>query len=228
MIIAIGGKFQGLGVPLLSLRIVMKVNITENIYDLDNMLDELSNREIGLATRSSINTTLRKSRLKFNVLLRRDIALKPTSIKKRLKTTNANGSNLSTMMGTMNFSGEPIRMLELVIGKKSKINQKGISIKNRRKLKVRIVPGKTVRLKGAFIQQVKSKSAFRRTGGKGSRRLRKLSISSLAVIAWRDRRRNILDKMITVRFDKEFNKQIQFRMGKLKRKYSNSSLKIPR
>lgn len=204
----------------------LKVNIDHNFHDLAQMMDELGNKDIGSSARTAINKALTRGVSVVVKQLRKDINLKSTGTKKRIKVIKAKGSQMHRMEGVMIFSGTPIQLLEFVVGNKSPIKQKGIKVRKRRKLKVRFKPGKTIHVKGGFIQDVRSKQVFRRRSQ--GRKLRKLSTSSLAVVAFRQPRLKILENTLLKRFDRIFDQQIRWRHGKTTAKYSKSPMRIPK
>lgn len=201
----------------------MEINIDNNFYDLKDMMQELSNQQLGAATKISINKALIKGRKEVTAQLRQDINLKSGSIKKRIFLNKPKTNSLHNMYGEMVFSGHPISFLEFVVGSKENIKQKGIKVRKRRKLKARIAPGKTFHIKSGFIQDVKSKGVFRRKGS--GRRLRTLKTVSIAVMAFRKPRINRIMNAIEKGFDKEFRSQINWRFGKLSNKYSSTPMR---
>lgn len=204
----------------------IKFDVRDNFYDLGKCIEDLGVNDVGVSARMALNVAMRRGRVIVNKELRKDISLKSGAINKRIRIIQAKGNNISRMEGVMIFSGIPIGMMEFVVGKKTKIEQKGIKVRKRRKLKAKIAPGKTFRLKGAFIQDVKSTQVFRRRSE--GRRVRKLGVSSIAVIAFRRPRRDILVNVLTTRFNREFNRQINWRHEKTSRKYSKSPMRLPR
>lgn len=204
----------------------LKVNIDSNFHALDSMMDDLGNKDLAAAAKTSINKALIGGRKVMINQIRQDFNLKSMALKKRILVKKTSSNSLHSMKGEMIFSGIPISMLEFVVGRKENIKQKGIQVRKRRKLKARVAPGKTFHVKGAFIQNVKSKAVFR---GKGNdRRLRKLSQASVAVIAFRNPRKKRLEAALIERFDNEFTKQIMWRYNKSADKFSRAPMKTSR
>lgn len=204
----------------------LKINIDHNFHDLKEMMNDLGNKDIAASARGAINRAMVRGRKVVIKQLRQDIRLKSGAIKKRITINKAKSSSMHNMVGEMVFSGIPISMMEFVVGKKSTISQKGIKVRKRRKLKVRIAPGKSFTVKSGFIQKMKSTQVFRRKG-KG-RRVRKLATTSIAVIAFRNPRKTRLESVLLKRFDREFSKQIQWRHAKTTARYSKSPMKLPK
>lgn len=204
----------------------MKVNIDTNFHDFKNMMDDLGNQDIGASAKAAINGAFTRGQNQVAKQLKKDINLKTTQVKKRITIVKAKGTQMHKMQGMMIFSGTPIALKEFVVGPKTNIKQKGVKIRKRRKIKVKFKPGKTIKVAGAFIQKVNSQQLFRHKG-KG-RRVRKLSASSLAVIAFRQPRRKRLEATLLGRFDRIFKQQIQWRHSRTSRAYSKSPMRIPR
>lgn len=212
-------------IPTYNLPMSLKVNIDHNFHDLTDMMDDLGNKDIAASAKFSINRTLTRGRKTVIKQIKRDINLKALALKSRIIINKAKSNSMSSMKGSLNFSGFPISMLNFVVGNKSNIKLKGVKVKKRRKLKARIAPGKTFHLKGGFIQDVKSKAVFRR---KSTGKFRKISSASVAVIAFRRPRITMLEKVLVTRFNREFAKQIEFRHAKTTAKYSRSPMRLPK
>lgn len=204
----------------------MKVNIDTNFHDFKDMMDDLGNRDIGASARTAINRAMTRGQSQVVKQLKKDINLRSTPIKDRITIIKAKGTMMHKMEGVMIFSGNPIPLKEFVIGPKTNIEQKGIKIRKRRKIKVKFKPGKTIKVAGAFIQKVNSQQLFRHKG-KG-RRVRKLAASSLAVIAFRQPRRKRLEDTLMGRFDKVFKQQLQWRHSRTSMAYSKTPMRIPK
>lgn len=204
----------------------LEINIEHNFHDIKKMMDEISKVEILAATKKAMNVALTRGRVVVVKEIRKHVNLAPAKVKKRIQIKRASGESLNAVVGALAFSDIPIAMKEFVVGKKEDIKQKGIPVKKRRKLKVKIKPGKTVRLKGAFIQTMKSQQVFRRRGD--GPQSRKLGTKSIGTIAFQRNVRPRIEETILKRFDREFNRQIRFRFGKIAKKYSKSPMRLPR
>ena len=152
--------------------------------------------------------------------------LSATEIKRRIHVLKAKGGSLRSVQAALSFSGVPISMIHFVVGNKQPIKQAGKKVKKRRKLKARIKSGTTIKLNGAFIQDIQSKHVFRHKG-KG-RRARKVSTKSLAKIIVEKQIDRMFEQIVTKRFQREFQKQITWRWGKTAQKYSRTPLRLPR
>lgn len=204
----------------------LKINIEHNFHDLTKMMNEISHDNIVGGTKRAMNDALRRSRVVVGKEIMKEIALSSSKVKARINIYKARGSSLDAIEGALGFSDMPISMLNFVVGNKSNIKQKGLKVKQRRKLKVRLKPGKTIKLKGAFIQKVKSQQVFRRKGQ--GPRVRKLGIKSIATIAFQRKIRPRIEEVFLKRFDREWRRQMSFRFQKTANKYSGSPMRLPR
>ena len=190
------------------------------------MMDQLGHKDVVSSARTALNSALRRGREQGSKVMRKRIMLSATDLKKRLTVIKARGGSLKSVQGALVFSGTPIGMINFVVGNKSPIKQKGIKIKKRRKLKARIKPGKTIRLSGSFVQDIKSKQVFRHI--KSGRKARKVSTKSLAKMLVEQNIQKMFDEIVQKRFDRVFRKQLQWRWDKTSRKYSKSPMRLPR
>lgn len=204
----------------------LKINIEQNFHDLTKMMDEIAHVQILAGTKRAMDNALRRGRVITIKEMRKEINLPSSKIKARITIYKARGASLNGVEGALGFSEKAIPMLDFVVGKKSNIKQKGIKVKKRRKLKVKIKPGKTIRLKGAFIQNVKSQQVFRRKGQGPS--VRKLGTKSIATLAFQRNMRPKIENIILKRFDREFRRQMSFRFEKTAAKYSRSPMRLPK
>ena len=204
----------------------LKLSIFENFYDLDEYMHDLTTRDLAGAVSASMNSAGRRARTQGGKQLKKRIALKSEAIRKRIWAARVRHNVISKMHFDLVFSGTPIGMINFIVGNKSKIDQKGKKIKNRRKLKARIKPGKTIKLRGAFIQDITSKQVFRHIG-KG-RRARKISTKSLAKIIVEQKVEKWFEDIFTKRFEREFKRQIYWRWSKTDNRYSKSPMRLPK
>lgn len=118
-------------------------------------LTKFTNTEVKRANRFAINRTLitiRKEGVqKLNKLINlpvNELRNKHTRLRKAIPQ-----QTLGSMHGNVSFSDNSIPMIRFVVGKKTPIEQKGVPIKRRRKLRVRVIPGRTVKLPHSFIMR---------------------------------------------------------------------------
>jgi len=82
---------------------------------------------------------------------------------KRNRTFRLPLDDISKMLVTMRLPGKTFGLLRFVDGRKTPAKQKGVEVKNRKKLRVKIQPGITTELKRAFI--AKGSGRNKATGG---------------------------------------------------------------
>lgn len=188
-------------------------------------MDDLGNTDIVNAARASLNNAIRRGRVKGTQIIKRRVNLKPSEIRKRIQIERSMGGILRDLQAALVFSGDPISMRNFVVGKKTAIEQKGIPIKKRRKLKARVKYGQTIKLAGAFLQIGASgnKQVFRHRG-KG-RKMRKISTKSLAKIILEERINANLKAIVNKRMEREFARQIQWRWSKAYANFNKKPLK---
>ena len=100
-------------------------------------------------------------------------------------------------------------MLEFVRGAKTPIQQKGVKVKRRRKLKIEIKPGRKVILAHAFIQRVRTLQVFKR---KNERRLAKQGIHSVAQEVFRSYKASRIAEEGLKKFESEFQRDWDIRL----------------
>lgn len=145
----------------------MEIEITTDILNAVELFrDKLSQAKLKLAVQRAMNKTVVSIRGHALVEIRKRLNLKESTLRKQyvsIERAVGKGQTLGSLSAAVVFSGRPIPLLLFVKGNKNVIEQKGIPVKRRRKLKVQVVPGKTVTLNGAFIQKgPKSIQVFRR------------------------------------------------------------------
>lgn len=201
----------------------LKINIDTNFTHLDDLMDDLGEKDLVNAARSALNSATRRAREQGSKRLSMRVNLKRSEIKKRIVYKKARGGSLKSLEASLTFSGIPISMINFIVGSKKPIDQKGKQVKKRRKLKARVKGSKKILLQGAFIQKIQSKHVFRHKGA--GRRARKLSTKSLAKIVLEDRSQKIFDEIVEKRFKREFEKQIRWRWGKSYQRFNGKKLK---
>ncbi len=131
-------------------------------------LDKLQNKDLVQGTRKAMNRTLLTLRQESINKITDKIKIKPKTLReKHIALSKAQGGSIEALEASIDFSSDPVPLIEFVKGSKDVIQQKGIPVKRRRKLRVEITPGKKFVMKGAFIQRKSSKQVFkgRRTQG---------------------------------------------------------------
>jgi hypothetical protein len=204
----------------------IKINIEHNFQDIQDMMDDLGHSDVVGAARSALNNAIRRGKVQGSKDIKRRINMSATEIRKRITTIKAKGGSLRSVQAALSFSGVPISMINFIVGNKQPIKQKGKSIRKRRKLKARIKSGTTIRLPGAFIQDIQSKHVFRHKG-KG-RRARKISTKSLAKIIVEKQIDRMFEQIVVKRFQREFKRQVEWRWSKTSKKYARTPMRLPR
>lgn len=153
----------------------LKISIQDNFLDLAEAFKELDARQLEAAGRRAINRTLITMRKEAIIEITKRVKIKSKELRERYISLDKPGANVSTLEGSIVFSGESLHLMKFVKGDRSPIQQKGIPIKRRRKLKVEITPGKRFILKGGFIQKANSPQVFKR--GRDSKLIRQTAPS---------------------------------------------------
>ena len=190
------------------------ISIEDNFDGLEGFLDELKTKAVIDATRFSINRALVTVRDRSVKKVRERLAVKAGVLKKKhLVIVKAKGGNLFTMEGLIKYNTTPIPLLEFVTGSKQPRSQKGVAISRRKPLKARIRPGKTIKLRHAFIATVKSKQVFKRAGA-GTRKVKKQGITSVGFVFNKPGVRGELIKLAGKRFKETFERDFKRRVFK--------------
>lgn len=197
------------------------INISSNFDDVVKALDDLKVNQVLQAARFAINRTLITLRKESTQRISEKLNIKQSTLKDKYIVMNkAKGGKLGELVGSLDFSGSPIPVLEFVKGAKTALVQKGIPVAKRRKLKVEITPGKPFIMKGAFIQRVHSLQVFK---GRRSKGFHKQGIRSLAYLLVN---RGIGDGLVTFgqqRFTQIFLDDLRKRMNNVFETADNKS-----
>ncbi len=187
----------------------LDIEITSTLLDAAKMFDGIDPREVAKAARRSINRTLLTLRKESLKRIPEHLKVKPKTLRERyIRLNKAQGG--TNFEGSIDFSSEPIPMIEFVKGSKEPIKQKGVKVSRRRKLKVEITPGKRFILRKAFIQRVLSKQVFKRPAGKDN--FKKQGVPSVGTIVVQ---RGIGKELVTIggqRFAELFAADINARL----------------
>lgn len=140
----------------------INIDITSNIASVMASIDDINKQVFYQSIRASIGKALVAGRAYSAQKLRQRLNIKSGMVKSKIGMTKPTGSSLHSLEGVLSFDTTPQPLIDFVKGNKDVIKQKGIKIKKRRALRVEITKGKIWKMKGAFIQQVKSKQVFRR------------------------------------------------------------------
>lgn len=202
----------------------LDIHIKTNIYEVREFLDDFKLKIMGASTRTAINKSIRATRTHASKEIRSHLNLKAREFKgDHTKTFNAKGSRLENITGELSFSGHEIPLLKFVTGSTDTIKQRGISVNKRRKLKVKVKRGKSIRATGAFIQKVRTKQVFRR-GRSG--KLYKQSVPSVAhYVRTNMVLRNSLERKAKETFWLNFKNQWEWRLEKERKKLKSARLR---
>lgn len=202
----------------------LDIRIKTNIYEVEEFLDRFKLKIMGQATRASINKAVRGTRTHAGKEIRSYLNLRAREFKQdHVKAMMARGSKLESLSGELTFSGHEIPLLKFVTGSRDTIAQKGIAVSKRRKLKVKVKRGRSIKASGAFIQKVRTKQVFRR--GRGGK-LYKQSVPSVAhYIRTEMTLRNSLERKAKEIYWKNFENQWKWRLEKEKKKLRSARLR---
>ena len=157
----------------------LDIEITSTLLDAAKMFDGIDPREVGKAARRAINRTLLTLRKESVQKIPEHLKIKAKVLRDRyIQLNKAQGGN--NYEGSIDFSSEPLPLIEFVKGSKEPIKQKGVKVKRRRKLRVEITPGKRFVMRKAFIQRVRSKQVFKRPQGQDN--FKKQGVPSVGTI----------------------------------------------
>lgn len=191
----------------------LEINIKTNFAALAAAFDDLKKRHVVQAARRAMNRSLISVRKESVLSLRKVIKLKSTEIKDKISTFPARGGSLEALEAKLVFSGKPIPLINFIRGSKAVIEQKGIKVKRRRKLRAEITPGKRFIVKKAFIQRARSVQVFKGQRGKGFKSQGAPSIAHLI----RERHGGVLGRALVSyalkRFDRTFEQDLKARLN---------------
>ncbi len=140
----------------------INIDITSNIAHIQAAMGDVNKKVFYESVRYSIGKALIAGRAEAAKSLRERLNIKSGDVKKKIGITKPKASSFASLEGILSFDDTPQPLLDFVKGSKSITSQKGIPIKKRRTLKVEITRGKSFKMKGGFIQKVRSTQVFRR------------------------------------------------------------------
>jgi len=209
------------------------ITIEDNLKKVDANLKLLKNTLLPIAMRQALNKTLSSVVTKTVRKLREERALKAVTIKGStkkgikgfMKTFKSKGKNINKLKSKMWITGRSIPMIEFVRGSKDPREQKGIPVKRRKKISVRIRPGKTFKKKKLFI--AKSNKGRNMVFRRMDNQLRKTpnqkgpiaeqSTTSLASIFRRRRVSRPIETFARRKLLIEFKRSFKLQMSKMKK-----------
>jgi len=194
----------------------IELSLEDIFLELSDDLDKISMDKVPVITRQALNRTLTATRSQFEKRVRSKLNLKLRTIRKKEFTRifNARGTDISSMSATISMSYKPISLVTFIKDAKP-IEQKGIPIKKRKKLSVR-VGRKRVKLKKAFVQRGKNNNlhVFKRVG-KSPTYWKKQSAPSIAAIFEKENMFQPLRRFAQARFNKNFKQRLNYELSKL-------------
>lgn len=190
----------------------LDIQIYVDLDDIMMTLGTMDRKAVNRAAKRAINRALSSVRQTAFDSIRARLNIKEKSLRDRyVRMRKASVDMFGAVSGELEFSAESIPMIEFVKGSKEPIEQKGIKVKKRRKLKVEIAKGKRFVLKKAFIQRVHSKQVFKRP----TKGFKKQGISS---VGWIVENRGIIERLKTLANDRmqiELNRELKAELSKL-------------
>jgi hypothetical protein len=134
--------------------VALTINISADMGEAVALFDSLAPNKLASAARRAANRTLVTLRKEAIIQIMRKLKIKSSVLRaKHIDLNRAKGASLGAVEASIDFSKNPIPMLEFVKGNKDPIEQKGIKVSKRRKLKAEIQPGRKFVVKKAFIQR---------------------------------------------------------------------------
>ena len=187
----------------------INIDITSNVFEVMASMPDLNQQVFYQATRTSIGKALVAGRAQAAKGLRERLNIKSGDVKRKIAMTKPKGSSLFSLEGILSFDDTPQPLIDFVRGSKEVIKQAGVKVKRRRVLKVEITKGKTFKMKGGFIQKVRTKQVFRR--GK-SGRFYKQSAPSIAKFVQEHNLKDPIIKRMKEVFITNIKNQYEFRL----------------
>lgn len=192
----------------------LEINIEDDFLELANQFEkELGVAEIMKATRAAMNRTLITMRQAAIDGITEKLKIKPSSLRnKHMRLMKARGGTVDGLEASIDFNTHAIPMLEFVKGNKSPIEQKGIPVKKRRKLRVEITPGKKFVMKKAFIQNKTTTQVFKGRRGEGFKKQGTRSVGFIVI------NRGVGEKLVTIgkeRFSERLLHELKFRVSRI-------------
>lgn len=201
--------------------------VTDNVFkDMQKRLERLNHKALPKANKRAINRSLiaiRKDSIKdiqkFYKLKRGDLVKSGNALGSAIALRKASGTSLGFMFGEVKFSNKPINMLKFVSGKKAPRDQKGVSPKRRRKIKVEVTPGQKKTKQLDFIQRGKNGKmfVFRRRKGtvkNGKEVLAAQKIPSLSVALQKLGRLRRIQATAAQKYARNLRSEIRFAINK--------------
>lgn len=206
----------------------MEIDLFDNFKQVDKLLDDLTEREISLATRRALKRTSTTARLLAIKRIKKERRLTSTFIKQRLPLfVRASGTIVSNMGAKLEFSAKPIGLIHFVnkSSLKKRVGLGGAQLKGKR-VTARIKPGKSTKLRKAFYAQGRNNNdqIFQRSSKKRLP-LKKSSTPSLSAIISKGNRLAALSKVAAIKFSANFTKELEFRLDKKMGRISSRNLK---
>lgn len=132
-----------------------KFSVLTDLKGVDKYLNELSLKSFSRVTRRALNKAIVSVRAEANEIAREQRKLKKGEINRDFfKMIKARGGKISAsnaLSAQLLVSGRPMSMIRFVLGSKTPRPMKGLSYKQRRKIKVEVFPGSKITKAHAFI-----------------------------------------------------------------------------
>lgn len=189
------------------------------VLQLEAFLTQFKDSVVVQSARRAINRTVQGVRQKSVDDIRKRLNVKEKDLRKRMRFSNAKGATLKELEGNVSYSETSLPMMLFVKGSKQVIQQKGIAVKKRRKLKFEVAKGKTFTAQSSFIQKNKRKKSnggtetfgaqvFRGRRGEG---FKKQAIASIGAMVSKRGLGERFQAYAGERFQKEFARELNIR-----------------
>lgn len=145
----------------------LRIDISTNLHAMEAAFSDIKRIHLAQAHFRALNRAALNLRTNSVKLIRTRFAIKASELKKNhIRMHVARKASISKMSASVSYNETGIRLIDFLKGSKKVENQKGKSVRRRRKLKVMITPGKVRTLRGAFLQHGKGKlSIFKKQKG---------------------------------------------------------------
>jgi hypothetical protein len=190
----------------------INIDISSNIAVIMKSFPELNDEVFYQSIRYSIGKALIAGRTQAAKGLRERLNIKSGDVKRKIGMTKPKASSMASLEGILSFDNTPLPLLDFVKGSKEVIKQEGIKVKKRRVLRVEITKGKAFKMKGGFIQRVRSTQVFRR-GRSG--KFKKQSAPSIAHFIEQEKLKIPVIRAMKDSFRANIKNQYEFRLNRL-------------
>lgn len=143
----------------------IEISLGKDLKQLDTFLTDLKFKVITRGVRQGLNRAAKRGRTETRKTVRKSIYnLKLKQLAREINTTPARQRVLPDLESSIDISFNKISLRRFLTPAQLNRSQKGIKVKKRKRLRVRISPGRTSTLKKAFIAKGRNNNiqVFRR------------------------------------------------------------------